>query len=135
MSKKLDFSGKPRIRLTADGLANVMTGMGTDRDRRMYSRFMYGVMQDFTELEAAYTENWIARSIIDIPVDDATREWRTFPSDDASILRDVENHFNIKCVTQEAFKWAGLYGGAGVLMLTDQDLSRPLKVGKIKKAH
>ncbi len=133
MSKKLDFSGKPRIRLTADGLANVMTGMGTDRDRRMYSRFMYGVMQDFTELEAAYTENWIARSIIDIPVDDATREWRTFPSDDASILRDVENHFNIKCVTQEAFKWAGLYGGAGVLMLTDQDLSRPLKVDKIKK--
>ncbi|WP_158503530.1 hypothetical protein [Yersinia aldovae] len=29
MSEKLDFGGKPRIRLTADGLSNVMTGMIT----------------------------------------------------------------------------------------------------------
>ncbi|HEN3368799.1 DUF1073 domain-containing protein [Yersinia enterocolitica] len=133
MSEKLDFGGKPRIRLTADGLSNVMTGMGTDRDRRMYSRFMYGAMQDFAELEAAYTENWIARSIIDIPVDDATREWRSFPSDDATALRNAENQFNIQGVTQESFKWAGLYGGAGILMLTDQDLSHELELKNIKK--
>ncbi|HEI6849646.1 TPA: hypothetical protein SJ558_000579 [Yersinia enterocolitica] len=34
MSEKLDFGGKPRIRLTADGLSNVMTGMGFLTDSR-----------------------------------------------------------------------------------------------------
>lgn len=132
MSESLDF-GKPRIRLTADGLANVMTGMGTGRDRRMHSTFVYGAMQDFAELEAAYTENWIARSIIDTPVDDATREWRSFSSDDASALRLAENELNVQGITQDAFKWAGLYGGAGVLMLTDQNLKDELDLSKIKK--
>ncbi|CNL14537.1 anti-CBASS protein Acb1 family protein [Yersinia aldovae] len=114
MSETLDFGGKPRIRLTADGLSNVMTGMGTDRDRRMYSRFMYGAMQDFAELEAAYTENWIARSIIDIPVDDATREWRSFPSDDATALRNAENQFNIQGVIMTNRGSATRAGKSGV---------------------
>ncbi|WP_227135713.1 hypothetical protein [Kosakonia radicincitans] len=45
------YGGKPRIRVTSDGLMNVMTGMGTDRDRRMFNRFQFGMMQDFGELE------------------------------------------------------------------------------------
>lgn len=127
------YGGKPRIRVTSDGLMNVMTGMGTDRDRRMFNRFQFGVMQDFTELESAYIENWIARAIIDIPVDDSTREWREFASDDASAIREAEKAFNVQSVTQEAFKWAGVYGGAGVLMITDQPFDQQLDVMKIKK--
>ncbi|QXF36267.1 hypothetical protein CE143_14825 [Photorhabdus luminescens] len=133
MMDKLEFGGKPRIRLTADGITNVMTGMGTDRDRRMYNRFMFGMMQDFAELEAAYIENWIARSIVDIPVDDATREWRSFSSDEATAIRNAENLFNVQGITQEAFKWAGVYGGAGVLMMTDQPLDKPFELNRIKK--
>ncbi|MCC8375885.1 hypothetical protein CKY10_01455 [Photorhabdus sp. HUG-39] len=130
---QLDFGGKPRIRLTADGITNVMTGMGTLRDRRMYNHFTFGMMQDFAELEAAYIENWIARAIVDIPVDDATREWRSFSSDDATAIRNAEKFFNVKAITQEAFKWAGVYGGAGVLLITDQPLDKPLELNRIKK--
>ncbi|EMB4322220.1 DUF1073 domain-containing protein [Pluralibacter gergoviae] len=114
-----------------DGLANILTGMGTDRDRRMFNRFEYSPIQNFGELEAAYCENWIARVIVDIPVDDATREWRTFNSKEAGKIAEVEKAYGVKRVTQEAFKWSGLYGGAGVLMLTDQDLKKPLKMEKI----
>ncbi|MBQ4781255.1 DUF1073 domain-containing protein [Pectobacterium versatile] len=121
------------LRVTTDGLANVMTGMGTGRDRRMFNRFMFGVMQDFAELEAAYVENWIARAIIDFPVDDATREWREFSSDNSTTIRDAEKCYNLQSVTQEAFKWSGVYGGAGVLMITDQPFDKPLNVEKIKK--
>ncbi|MFE8049301.1 DUF1073 domain-containing protein [Brenneria goodwinii] len=121
------------LRVTTDGLANVMTGMGTGRDRRMFNRFMFGVMQDFTELEAAYVENWIARAIIDYPVDDATREWREFSSDYSTAIREAEKFYNVQSITQEAFKWAGVYGGAGVLMITDQPFDKPLNVEKIKK--
>lgn len=125
--------GKPRIRLTADGLENMMTGMGTDRDRRMFSRFTIGNLQDFADLEAAYLENWVARAIVDIPVDDSTREWRRFSTDDAKLLQDAEKKLGLQAVTQEAFRWAGVYGGAGALMITDQNLSEPLDLGKIKK--
>ena len=128
-----DVGGKPRIRLTADGLENVMTGMGTERDRRTYNRFMIGTMQDFAEMESAYIENWIARAIVDFPVEDATREWRTFSTDDAKALQDSEKQFGIQAITQDAFRWAGVYGGAGVLMITDQDLAKPLNLQKVKK--
>ncbi|WP_264041299.1 DUF1073 domain-containing protein [Pectobacterium carotovorum] len=127
------YGGKPRIRVSNDGLANMMTGMGTERDRRTFNRFMFNMLQDFAELEAAYIDNWIARDIIDIPVDDSTREWREFASDDATAIREAEKLYNVQSVTQDAFKWAGLYGGAGVLMITDQPFNRPLRVKKIKQ--
>ncbi|MBE5221613.1 DUF1073 domain-containing protein [Pectobacterium parmentieri] len=127
------YGGKPRIRVSNDGLANMMTGMGTERDRRTFNRFMFNMLQDFAELEAAYIDNWIARDIIDIPVDDSTREWREFASDDATAIREAEKLYNVQAVTQDAFKWAGVYGGAGVLMITDQPFDKPLNVKKIKK--
>ncbi|MBQ4773471.1 DUF1073 domain-containing protein [Pectobacterium versatile] len=127
------YGGKPRIRVSNDGLANMMTGMGTERDRRTFNRFMFNMLQDFAELEAAYIDNWIARDIIDIPVDDSTREWREFASDDATAIREAEKLYNVQSVTQDAFKWAGVYGGAGVLMITDQPFNKPLKVKKIKQ--
>jgi hypothetical protein len=116
---------KPRLRYSSDGtmiasndgLKNVISGMGTERDRRTHSQF----------------NNWIARQVIDAPVDDATREWRVFSIDEAAEIRKAENAMNLQGVTQEAFKWAGLYGGAGVLLITDQPLDKLLDHKKIKK--
>lgn len=129
-----------RLRFTADGsvfmrdgLRNVVSGLGTDRDMRSFARFGFSTQRDFTELEAAYSENWIARQIIDAPVDDATREWRISSHEDASEILREEKRLNLQGVTQEAFKWSGLYGGAGVLMITDQALDQPLDLDKIKR--
>ena len=132
---------KPRLRYSSDGtmiasndgLKNVISGMGTERDRRTHSQFNYGAGNDIAELEAAYATNWIARQVIDAPVDDATREWRVFSIDEAAEIRKAENAMNLRGVTQEAFKWAGLYGGAGVLLITDQPLDKLLDHKKIKK--
>lgn len=132
---------KPRLRsysngqaiASNDGLSNVISGMGTDRDRRQYTQFQYGSVNDIAELEAAYSTNWIAREVIDAPVNDATREWRTFSIDEGSDIRKAENALKLQQVTQDAFKWAGLYGGAGVLLITDQPFDAPLDHGKIKK--
>lgn len=132
---------KPRLRsysngqaiASNDGLSNVISGMGTDRDRRQYTQFQYGSVNDIAELEAAYSTNWIAREVIDAPVNDATREWRTFSIDEGGDIRKAENALKLQQVTQDAFKWAGLYGGAGVLLITDQPFDAPLDHGKIKK--
>lgn len=138
------YGGKPRFKLTNDGrmlptfdgLSNVITGMGTDRDRRSYNRFSLNSFNNFNnyfEMEAAYLENWIARAVVDHPVEDATREWRRFTNNKADAISDAEKRFELQEKTQEAFTWAGVYGGAGILMLTDQNPAKPLKMSRIKK--
>lgn len=138
---KTKLGGKPRVKLmndgsiipTFDGLANVLTGMGTSRDRRTANRFTITQLNDYLEMEAAYFDNWIARAVVDNPVEDATREWRRFTGPRGQDLSDAEKLFDLQAKTQEAFTWAGVYGGAGVLMMTDQPLENPLDIGKIKK--
>ncbi|WP_256737642.1 DUF1073 domain-containing protein [Pseudomonas sp. dw_358] len=135
-------SNKPRLRpdgnggfsmATRDGLVNLYTGLGTGRDSRTGGTFEFGTYQDYVQYEAAYSENWIARDIIDIPVDDATREWREFQHAQADQIMAEEKRLGIQQRFQEGVKWARLYGGAVMVMLTDQALDKPLDVNKIKK--
>ena len=125
---------KPRIRLTADGLANFVSGLGTERDKRFHNRFVYTAsFWDLAELEAAYTTSWLARQVVDAPVEDATREWRTFSCDEATDIQAEEKRLRLQQVVQDGFRWGRLYGGAGILMVTDQPLDKPLDVKRIKK--
>ena len=134
---------KPRVRpngdgtftmTTADGLQNVITGMGTGRDSRSASSFTYSPSyQNWGEFEAAYAENWIARAIVDAPVDDATREWREFDTEEGQQIEAAEEDLGVQQVVQKAFKAAGLYGGALIIMMTDQPLDQPFDAEKVKK--
>lgn len=141
MTAKKTQGEKPRFKMTNDGsiipthdgLSNVVSGMGTNRDRRMYNRFTISSVNDYLEMEAAYNENWIAAAVVDNPVEDATREWRRFTGEIASAVQAAEKKYELQERTQEAFTWAGVYGGAGLLMVTDQDFDKPLKIEKITK--
>jgi len=129
---KLDKSGGISM-VTRDGLVNLYTGLGTGRDSRTGASFQFGTYQDFVQYEAAYSENWIARDIIDIPVDDATREWREFQHEGADLIMAEEKRLGIQQRFQEGVKWARLYGGAVMVLITDQDLAKPLNLKRIKK--
>jgi phage-related protein, HI1409 family len=118
---------------TLDGLSNIITGLGTNRDRRSYNRFTITSMNDYLEMEAAYYDNWIAAAVIDNPVEDATREWRTFSGKYAADIQSAEKRYEVMERTQDAFTWAGVYGGAGLLLVTDQDFGSELELNKIKK--
>lgn len=125
---------KPRVRITADGLVNLVSGLGTERDKRFGNRFAYDTsFFDWAELEAAYTTNWLARMVVDAPVEDATREWRTFSCDEAVEIAKAEKKLRLQQIVQEGFKWGRLYGGAVILLVTDQALDKPLEVKRIKK--
>lgn len=133
---------KPRMRADSNGalhfsdsLSNLVSGLGTDRDKRSFNKFQYNTMDRLSlfELEAAYSTAWLARSIVDIPVDDATREWRSFSCEEANDIQAAEKHYKLTKVIQEGFKWARLYGGAIILMVTDQDLTKPLEIDRIKQ--
>jgi len=98
MAEKENQAVKPHFKLTNSGgvipvfdsLSNVVTGMGTNRDRRSYNRFTITQLNDYLEMEAAYFDNWIAGAVVDHPVEDATREWRTFTGKDAAKIHEAE---------------------------------------------
>jgi hypothetical protein len=117
----------------SDGLQNVVSGLGTARDKRSSNQFTYSTIdrQNLFELEAAYSTNWLARAVVDYPVDDATREWRYFSCEEASDIQRGEKRYRVQQHVQEGFKWARLYGGAVIVMVTDQDMSQPLDITRI----
>ena len=118
---------------SVDGLANVVSGLGTLSGKRAHNQFIYDLLNSYAELDAAYQSNWIARAIVDVPAGDMTREWRTIKSDNSEEIQQEEKRIGLQIASSEALSWARLFGGAGILMLTNQDLGKPLDVNKIKK--
>lgn len=124
---------KRNVTRAADGLQNVVTGLGGNTSKRANNQWVYGMLNDWSSLDAAYQTNWIARAIVDVPSRDMTREWRAIKCDGAEDIASVEQQL---CVTQhveEAIAWSRLFGGAGILMLTGQDLTKPLNMNRIKR--
>ena len=119
--------------VTLDGIHNVMTGIGSSYSKRSNNHYDFTPMNCQQQLEAAYRSDWLPRAIVDYPVEDMTREWRSFKCIDADKLQDAEREYRIRSVTEEALRWARLYGGSGIVMLTDQPLDQPLDVNKIRK--
>ena len=118
---------------TADGLVNVVSGLGTTKTKRYHNKFQYAALSDWQQLDAAYSSNWLARQIVDVPAEDMTREWRSFKCDDADNIRIEEDRLQIPIAVNTGLAWARLYGGGGLLMITGQDLSKPLNVSKVRK--
>lgn len=129
---------KPRIKVqdgkvvSTDSLTNLVTNLGTNRDKRSHSSFGYKFISQM-ELEAAYQSNWIARRIVDAPNEDALREWRTFSGKDAKLIETEERRLGVQQSYLDTCCWADLYGGAAMLMVTGQDLSKPLDLEKVKE--
>lgn len=118
---------------TADGLVNVVSGLGTAKTKRYHNKFQYAALNDWQQLDAAYQSNWLARQIVDVPAEDMCREWRSFKCDDADNIRIEEDRLQIPIAVNTGLAWARLYGGGGLLMITGQDLSKPLNVSKVRK--
>jgi len=117
---------------TQDGLQNVVANLNTNHDKRSANRFNYTTNNwDLHQLEAAYQSNWIARQIVNVPVDDAVREWRSWQSESAQEIEQEEKRLRIPYYYKLARYWARLYGGAIILMMTDQPLNQPLDVDRI----
>lgn len=129
------MTNKPRYKLSADGLVNIVSGLGTGKGKRDHSVFMPGNMFGYRELESAYSTDWISRQIVDIPADDMTREWRTIKCQDADAIRIEEDRLGLQSAVNEALSWARLYGGSAILPLTNQDFEKPFRPEIIKRGE
>lgn len=125
-----------KVMPTADGLKNILSGMGGNGDKLANTMFVAAAM-DRTQLDAAYRGDWIARKGVDIPAFDSTREWRSWQADPKQItaIEAVEKQFRIQQKTMRTIQRSRLYGG-GIMVLGVDDGKRqdePLEVEKIEK--
>lgn len=99
-----------------DRWENQKNSFGTGSDPITQTRFQYGVKLSRQELDAMFRFDWLARRVVEIPAEDATREWITLTHDTkpklAELVRDEMERLKIRESVEEGIKLGGLYGGA-----------------------
>ena len=132
-------NAKPRVRVNTagvitDGFANFVAGLGGGNAKT--SAHTYVIDHDQMTLENAYrVSTWFGK-IVDIPADDATREWRTWKADkdDIERIEAEEKRLQVRQQVRQALIWARLYGGAVIIPLgLPGALNQPLSVDRIAK--
>lgn len=102
-----------------DGLQNVVAELGTPKDKA--SAWTYAVCyQSNIELENIYRSSWLGRKIVDVPVDDMTRSWRTWHTENALVdrIEAAERKFDVRAKMSEALRWARLFGASAIIVGT-----------------
>ncbi|TRC78524.1 DUF1073 domain-containing protein [Mesorhizobium sp. WSM4310] len=123
------------ISLVRDSLTNLVSRMGTGRDKAASSFYSFTPLSD-AELLAAYRTAWLPRKIIDIPAFDSVRAWRDWQADGEQIepIEAEENRLNVRGKVFEAKVKARLWGGAAIHIGTgDANLADPLNIDRIGK--
>lgn len=118
-----------------DGLVNLVSGLGTARDKGALSSYILSG-NDWQQIYAAYKSSSLVRRAVDLPAEDSCREWRSWQAESADIseIEAEENRLEIVAKVYAARQLARLYGGAAILIGTgDPDPSLPLDPAKIKK--
>lgn len=112
-----------------DRLENVVANLATGKAKTASDRFSAPEI-DAAELTAMYRGDWMARKIVDIPVGDALRTWRSWNADERiiEIMEDQERRFDVRRKVARSLRWARLYGGAAILIHTgDPNPAMPLR--------
>ena len=132
---------KTDMQIVADGIANVVSGLGSIRDRATSTTAYKGVGWSPEELEALYSETSLARKAIDIPIDDMLRKWRKFDDNDTDLAKIEqfearETELQIEQHISEALRWAAVYGGGAIIPVyqgvTDAMMLEPFDVAMMR---
>ena len=120
----------------ADGLQNVLIGMGTGRDKAQYTKTTATVFLAQEELENLYGE-WLPRRIVDIYADQATRKGfkvlfggEGVRAEEVQGIEQVIEDLYILEQLNLAAKNSRLYGGACLLLFIDDGRPAYMPVDK-----
>ncbi len=120
------------FRRFADGLTNVLTGLGTTSDPRYASHYRFTALEQ-AQIEAAYRGSGLMRKVVDIPAFDMVREGRDWQADKDQIelLEAEEKRLGIWGKVMLAEIYRGLGGGA-LILGGPGDMEMPLseRIGK-----
>lgn len=123
----------------ADGWQNLLTGIGTSRDKVGAGLFACDGQLSFSELEDLFHNDDMGARICDAVPAHCWREGYELDADgDHELSQEIEealNDLGMADKFEEAATWGRLYGGAKVLVGADdgQDASKPLNEERIKR--
>ena len=83
ITQRKDIVESPKMdsAMRADGWKNVMSGMGTTRDKRRYTTYDFTRIMDPNTLTHLYIGDGLVARIVDTFSDDMTREWGVAEND------------------------------------------------------
>lgn len=130
MADKSPLLFKSNIEYKTDGYKNLLSGIGTKRDKTKHTTFDGFRPLDYAELGALYIGDGIGKNIVSAPADDMTRNWIEIPNDTDNKIADELYRLDAQNTFNQAIKWARLFGGSIIIMGTndDADLISPLPV-------
>lgn len=105
-------------------------------DTIFYNLRWYLISNMRQPLSQAYAELGIVKTVVDVPVDDAMRggvdikSKELSPEDIEKLVYTMEQEDDFG-VMGEGQKWKRLFGGAGIIILTDQDPQTPLNIAAL----
>src|SRR5690606_37779651 len=122
-----------------DGWQNLVTGLGTKRDKRMHTTFGGApIWQSGQILDELYAGDDMIARIVDLPAQEMTREWLELHVGDGpdiakAMLQRLED-LDLQAKTDEALTWARLHGGALMILGIDggQATDKPLQEDSIR---
>lgn len=116
------------VRKFADGLANVVTGLGTRADARMARAYVAPVITSH-QIEMAYEASAMLRKCLNIPATDRVRAWRNWQAkkEQIELLEAEEQRLQIQAKVRQAEVLRGMGGGA-IILITAGDMALPLNV-------
>lgn len=126
-------AGKPKT--IKDGWKNVMRGLGMGKDVKTQTYYQPGILKSTlqAELEALYTQSWIGRKVVDIPVDDAMRNGVILEHDDPQVVAAVEQKMTdmkLHKKIDSLIKWSRVFGSSVLVVVAgDDDIKEPPRLG------
>lgn len=121
------------IALLSDSLENVVSGLGTAKDKAAQGTFRTDLLSRAT-LDALYVGSWVAGAVVDCVADDMTRAWRTWEARPAQVeaLEEAERTLKVRSAVARALKMSRLYGGGALYIgVAGDDPAEPLDLGRI----
>ncbi len=117
--------------IRGDGWSNVLTNLGSQNSRINTTTYAFVPKIDRQTLTNIYTNDAIARQVVNIIVDDAMRG---FINADQLLLDELKRLGAKQKITDGA-TWGRLYGGAALIAFADdgQEMEKPLNLERLRK--
>ena len=114
---------------------NVFLGVGTAKDRSVYTKHVTPRILDNVELDSLYEGDGFARRIIDLPAEEMVRAGFEIEGvdDGREVIAELEGINALQSLC-DALRWDALHGGAGIVMLANDGgtLDDPLNDEAVK---
>ena len=118
------------------GYKNDRSGAGGSSDKTAWRYFLPTLNMSREILETAYVESWVARKMIDAPVDDMLIRWRAFVNvedeDAVETMQRAEKDHKIKDHLRDAMICGRLYGTGLLIPVTrESPMEEPIDMDRL----